>query len=77
MVEIVAAVIGGVFVICAAVITARWSRSRSASPPVPEQASTGGSAQSDQATIDARHAGQFIATNNGTVSQTNYRDGKR
>ncbi|MGY5078988.1 hypothetical protein ACWIGX_18110 [Streptomyces nigrescens] len=77
MAEIVAAFIGGVFALGAAVITVRWTRSRSTGDPVPAPEPPASNAQSDGVTINASHAGQIIGTNNGTVTQTNYRDGKR
>ncbi|WP_330478210.1 hypothetical protein OG301_20200 [Streptomyces platensis] len=77
MTEIVAAFIGGVFALGAAVITVRWTRSRSTGDPVPDQMPPTSNAQSDGVTINAPQSGQIIGTNNGTVSQTNYRDGKR
>ncbi|MFH9224521.1 hypothetical protein [Streptomyces lydicus] len=77
MTEIVAAFIGGVFALGAAVITVRWTRSRSTGDPAPDQLPPTANAKSDGVTIDARHSGQIIGTNNGTVSQTNYRNDKR
>lgn len=92
MPEIVAAFITGVFGLGAAVFAARWARSRSTGEPVPDRFPPTGNAQSvavtnnppatrntqsDGVMIDARNSGQIIGTNNGSVSQTNYRDGKR
>lgn len=89
MIEILAAIVGGVCAIGAAVITVRWTRSRSAGDPVVNQpAATSGTAVgspipnashsngSPQRDVSI-NAEQYIQTNNGTVSQTNYRDGKR
>ena len=91
MTEIIVAFIGGAFALGTAVITARWSRSRTASDPTP--APLPGNPQSDDETSNAPRPssnnqpdgaatggasiGQFIGTNNGSVSQTNYHDGKR
>jgi hypothetical protein len=89
MTEIIAAVVGGVFALGAAVITVRWTRSRSASGPVgtrPDSTSNPESVSPTPTSSQANefihrngsiNAGQYIQTNNGTVSQTNYRDGKR
>lgn len=89
MIEIVAAIVGGVFAIGAAVITVRWTRSRSAGDPVANQpAATSATAAGSPIPNAPRSNGnpqrdvsinaeQYIQTNNGTVSQTNYRDGKR
>jgi hypothetical protein len=102
MIEIVAALIGGVFLLGGAVITARWTRSRSTNNPPLTPSQPTGNASGAGTTPDtgrpSQHAestdappaapngaraggvtvnGQFIETNNGTVSQTNYRDGKR
>lgn len=93
MTEIIAAFIGGAFALGAAVITVRWTRSRSNSDGLPDQlppadaAHSGGTAGNDShpishtgadgVTINAQNSGQVIGTNHGTVSQTNYRDGKR
>jgi hypothetical protein len=89
MTEIIAAIVGGVFALGAAVITVRWTRSRSADDPAtnrPAQTSNTGSGSSisnpppvngipqRDASINA---GQYIQNNHGTVSQTNYRDGKQ
>jgi hypothetical protein len=87
--EIIAAFVSGVFALGAAVITVRWARSRSTGDPVSNQpasiSSTGsgnsgsnapaanGSSRPDAAI----NAGQYIQNNSGTVSQTNYRDGKQ
>ncbi|MFD8227364.1 hypothetical protein ACFV16_24685 [Streptomyces massasporeus] len=88
MTEIMAAIVGGVFALGAAVITVRW-RSRSADDPatnrptrnsntgsgnhIPNPPQADGTPQRDRSI----NAGQYIQTNNGTVSQTNYRDGKQ
>ena len=90
MIEIVTALIGGVFLLGGAVITARWTRSRPNSAPTPAPTPTppASNTQPDGGTANtppphnARSGGvtvngQFIETNNGGVSQTNYRDGKR
>jgi hypothetical protein len=91
MTEIIVAFIGGVFALGAAVITARWSRSRAASDSTPDpspgnpQSNDGNSNapnpsssdQQDGARVAGANIGQFIGTNNGNVSQTNYHDGKR
>jgi hypothetical protein len=89
MTEIIAAVVAGVFALGAAVITVRWTRSRSAgdpSTPRPNLTTSAGSGGSTPPTPQAGetaqrdasiNAGQYIQTNNGTVSQTNYRDGKQ
>ncbi|MGW3988604.1 hypothetical protein [Streptomyces sp. NPDC004830] len=88
MTEIMAAIVGGVFALGAAVITVRW-RSRSADDaatnrptrssntgsgsPIPNTPQANGTPQSE----GSINAGQYIQTNNGNVSQTNYRDGKQ
>lgn len=85
MTEIIAAIVGGIFALGAAVITVRWTRSRSTSDPVtPPPAATGSSSSPNVSGTTAGpernasiNAGQYINTNNGTVSQTNYRDGKQ
>jgi hypothetical protein len=89
MIEIAAAVVGGVFAIGAAVITVRWTRSRSASDPVVNQPTATSATPAGSPVPNAPqsngtpprdvsiNAEQYIQTNNGTVSQTNYRDGKR
>jgi hypothetical protein len=89
MIEIAAALIGGVCLLGGAVITARWTtRSRSSGNQDPAPPPPGGNAQPDNGTNTShppRSArsdgitvnGQFIETNNGTVSQNNYRDGKQ
>ncbi|MEV4332427.1 hypothetical protein AB0K02_18130 [Streptomyces sp. NPDC049597] len=90
MIEIIAATVGGVFAIGAAVITVRWTRSRSAGDPMANQgaltdatAATGSPIPNAPQTPEnpqrdvSINAEQYIQTNNGTVSQTNYRDGKR
>ncbi|MEU9255224.1 hypothetical protein AB0D66_25650 [Streptomyces sp. NPDC048270] len=93
MTEIIAALIGGVCALGAAVVTVRWARSRSTDSVTADQLPPASDAQlgnaantapgatgatpSDGVTINAPHSGQIIGTNNGTVSQTNYRDGKR
>ncbi|WP_406060638.1 hypothetical protein OG462_24210 [Streptomyces sp. NBC_01077] len=93
MTEIIAAVIGGAFALGAAVITVRWTRSRSNSDGGPDQlppadaAHPGdspvadshsiGSTSPDGVNINAQNSGQVIGTNHGTVSQTNYRNSKR
>jgi hypothetical protein len=87
MIEIAAALIGGVCLLGGAVITARWTRSRSTGNQDPAPLPPGSNAQQDDGTHtshpprSARSGGitvngQFIETNNGTVSQNNYRDGK-
>lgn len=104
MIEIATALIGGVFLLGGALITARWTRSRSGGSPTPAPLPPASNAQSNGGADDPqpprnvqpdggtttapqppRNArsggitvnGQFIETNNGTVSQNNYRDGKR
>ncbi|MEU0061529.1 hypothetical protein [Streptomyces sp. NPDC006334] len=88
MIEIVAALIGGVCLLGGAVITARWTRSRSSGNQDPAPLSPGSNAQPDNGINTSRPPrsarsdgitvnGQFIETNNGTVSQNNYRDGKQ
>lgn len=93
MTEIIAAFIGGVFALGAAVITVRWTRSRSNSDASADQLNPTdvahpegtadnnshpiGNTTPDGVTINAQNAQQVIGTNHGTVSQTNYRDGKR
>ncbi|NEW74743.1 hypothetical protein [Streptomyces rhizosphaericus] len=89
MIEIITALIGGMFLLGGAVITARWTRSRSTgnhvSDPLPPTSNTqpdGVTANTPRPPQNTRSGGvtvngQFIETNNGTVSQTNYRDGKR
>ncbi|MFD7277036.1 hypothetical protein ACFV80_08245 [Streptomyces sp. NPDC059862] len=89
MTEIIAAIVGGVFALGAAVITVRWTRSRSAGDPAtprPDSTSNTGPGSPTPTTPQANeiihrdapiNAGQYIQTNNGTVSQTNYRDGKQ
>ncbi|MFI9749981.1 hypothetical protein [Streptomyces collinus] len=88
MTEIMAAIVGGVFALGAAVITVRW-RSRSADDsatnrptrssntgsgsPIPNPPQANGTPQGE----GSINAGQYIQTNNGNVSQTNYRDGKQ
>ena len=88
MIEIAAALIGGVCLLGGALITARWTRSRSSSNQDPAPSLPSGNAQPDDGTTashpprSARSGGitvngQFIETNHGTVSQNNYREGKR
>ncbi|GAA2489821.1 hypothetical protein GCM10023100_44920 [Actinocorallia cavernae] len=91
MTEIIVAFIGGMFALGAAVITARWSRSRTADNPThtplpvnPQSDDENSNAprpsssnQPDSAATGGASIGQFIGTNNGSVSQTNYHDGKR
>ncbi|GHH12000.1 hypothetical protein [Streptomyces rubradiris] len=80
MTEIIAAIVGGVFALGAAVITVRWTRSRSVGGPATTRANSSGDTGPDSPTPTAPqaiNAGQYIQTNNGTVSQTNYRDGKQ
>ncbi|MFD8674300.1 hypothetical protein ACFV1A_14585 [Streptomyces seoulensis] len=101
MVEIVAALIGGLALIGGAVVTARWTRSRPAdnraTAPVPRASDpqpdggtntprpprlNDGAANVPGVDGGARSAGvtvngQFIETNNGTVSQNNYRNGEK
>ncbi|MFE7794156.1 hypothetical protein [Streptomyces sp. NPDC057460] len=96
MTEIITALIGGVFLLGGAVITARWTRSRSTGNQAPAALPPTSNPQPDGVTTNAPQPstntprpphnarsggvtvnGQFIETNNGTVSQTNYRDGKR
>lgn len=89
MIEIVAALIGGVFLLGGAVITARWTRSRTTGNPAPTPLPPASNTQPDGGTANTPHPphsarsggvtvnGQFIETNNGTVSQNNYRDGKQ
>jgi hypothetical protein len=92
MIEIFTALIGGVFLLGGAVITARWTRSRPTANPTPTPTPTptppASNTQPDGGTANtppphnARSGGvtvngQFIETNNGSVSQNNYRDGKR
>ncbi|WP_143666104.1 hypothetical protein [Streptomyces sp. st77] len=105
MTEIITALIGGVFLLGGAVITARWTRSRSTSNHTPTALPPTSNPQPDDVNSNTPRPpdhplpaganpsiphppqsarpggvtvnGQFIETNNGTVSQTNYRDGKR
>ncbi|MFD7775301.1 hypothetical protein [Streptomyces sp. NPDC059753] len=105
MIEIVTALIGGVFLLGGAAITARWTRSRSTGNRTPAPLPSAGNSQPDDSTTNPPRTtqsaqpdggttnapqppnsarpggvtvnGQFIETNNGTVSQNNYRDGKR
>ncbi|GAB7108994.1 hypothetical protein JCM4814A_73080 [Streptomyces phaeofaciens JCM 4814] len=88
MIEIFTALIGGVFLLGGAVITARWTRSRSTTNPTPAPAPPANNTQPDGGTANTPPPhnsrsggitvnGQFIETNNGSVSQTNYRDGKQ
>ncbi|MER5195951.1 hypothetical protein ACWD3J_26530 [Streptomyces sp. NPDC002755] len=88
MIEIFTALIGGAFLLGGAVITARWTRSRPTANPTPTPTLPASNTQPDGGTANtppphnARSGrvtvnGQFIETNNGSVSQTNYRDGKR
>lgn len=88
MIEIVAALIGGVCLLGGAVITARWTRSRSTGNRTPPPPSPGSDTRPDDDTNIPRPSrgaqpggitvnGQFIETNNGTVSQNNYRDGQQ
>ncbi|MEV7016145.1 hypothetical protein [Streptomyces sp. NPDC093991] len=88
MIEIAAALIGGVCLLGGAAITARWTRSRSTANQDPVSLPPGSNPQPDGGT-NASHPprsaggggitvnGQYIDTNNGTVSQNNYRDGKQ
>lgn len=90
MIEIVTALIGGACLLGGAVITARWTRSRSSGTREPAPLPPRDDAQPDE-DISAPQPprggrqggsgitvnGQFIETNNGTVSQNNYRDGKQ
>ncbi|MFF4751768.1 hypothetical protein ACWD5R_20370 [Streptomyces sp. NPDC002514] len=91
MTEIIAAFVGGVFALGAAVITVRWTRSRTAGDSTPDPSL--GNQQSDDVNSNAPRPsnntqpgaavpgsssiGQFIGTNNGSVSQTNYHNGKQ
>jgi hypothetical protein len=89
MTEIIAAFVTGVFGVGAAVVTVRWARSRSAGDPTSNQPAPSGNTSSSNQNPSASpvngnsqpdssiNAGQYIQNNNGTVSQTNYRDGKR
>jgi hypothetical protein len=88
MIEIAAALIGGVCLLGGAVITARWTRSRSTGSQDPVPLPPGSHVQPDDGTNTSQPPssarpggitvnGQFIETNNGTVSQNNYRDGKQ
>jgi hypothetical protein len=87
--EIIAAFVSGVFALGAAVITVRWARSRSTDASTTNEPASTSSARSGDPSPSvpavsgnshpdaAINAGQYIQNNNGTVSQTNYRDGKR
>ncbi|WP_148085160.1 hypothetical protein [Streptomyces sp. 2132.2] len=88
MTEIIAAIIAGVSAIGAAAVTVQWRRSRvTDNSSVPELSESGAARQLAEnplpastnspsgVTINAPHSGQIIGTNNGTVSQTNYRNG--
>jgi hypothetical protein len=89
MTEIIAAFVTGVFGVGAAAVTVRWARSRSAGDPTsnqPAPSSSTGSGNPNPNTPPVNgnprpdasiNAGQYIQNNSGTVSQTNYRDGKR
>ncbi|MFD9818046.1 hypothetical protein [Streptomyces violascens] len=102
MVEIVVALIGGLAVIGGAVVTARWTRSRSTDNRAPDPLPSASNTQADGGTTNAPRPpqlnngatnapeapggarsggvtvnGQFIETNNGTVSQNNYRNGEK
>ncbi len=88
MIEIAAALIGGVCLLGGAVITARWTRSRASGNQDPAPLPPSSNAQSDDSTDTPRPPrrassdgitvnGQFIGTNNGIVSQNNYRDSKK
>jgi hypothetical protein len=88
MIEIVTALIGGACLLGGAVITARWTRSRSTGNRGPAPLPPSDDAQSDEGTSTPHPPrggrqsgitvnGQFIETNHGNVSQNNYRDGKQ